>query len=103
MLTTKTPAEILQKAYELSVPQGMGHYRFTPGPLYDHELNDLTASKNADSNGRIYFDYVKGRAVKLKVGAEPNENGETEVLNLESYWFDHTEEKRLELVRFLSE
>lgn len=52
---------VIAKAYELSRPQGMGFYHFTPGPLPEDQIDQIAG----DSSQSVNLDYVNGRAVKL--------------------------------------
>lgn len=98
MITLKPIKEILQRAYMLSQPVGMGHLQFTPGPLSDAELTEYVGMNSRSVNGAVHysFDYVKGRAVKLSV---------VEIIGTDTYdvridggWFDHSDHE-VELLR----
>lgn len=73
-----------QKAYELSVPQGLGFMHFTPRPLDESEAKEMICME-----GRcpLSMDYVHGRACKLTVFKEDNK------LFVPPSWYDHTDEQ----------
>ncbi len=78
---------LIQKAYELSRPQGMGMLHFNPAPLTDKEAEAFVRP-----DGTVHLDYVKGRACKFHVRKE----GEKFVID--SPWYDHTDEQLAELL-----
>jgi len=56
-------AEVLKALYNASHPQGMGMLQFSPGPLTDDEVKKCMAHGT-------YFDYVKGRVMKVEIGGD---------------------------------
>ena len=86
---------LVQTAYDLSKPQGMGHLHYQPGPLSDEDADMLLECKGTSIGTPSYnvvvsMDYVRGRSVKMsvfKVGEHPNK------LFIRDIWFDHTEEE----------
>ena len=80
----------LQKAYELSSPQGMGHIHYRPGPLSVEEAT-LLVKAHTGPQGGLSFDYVFGRAVKLCI----YKKGER--YTIEDSWFDHSDAQLAEL------
>ena len=60
-LTSMDKAEVLAKLYNYSKPQGMGFLQFTPEPMTTKEAQSLLDS------GQTYFDYLKGRVMKIKL------------------------------------
>lgn len=81
---------IVQHAYDLSKPQGMGYMHFVEGPLPLEEAKEYVRM-----NGEIAIslDYIRGRACKLVVFRD--EDG----LWMRGDWFDHSDEALQELVR----
>ena len=94
---------LVKKAYELSVPLGMGHLHYKAGVLDDATVDKILASANIYSEIRLVMDYVHGRAVKLSVFRQQS-NGESptwEYLNAKGpelwwiydQWPDHSAEQ----------
>lgn len=87
--TGHEPYLILQKAYELSSPQGMGFMHARAGGLSDDEAKAIVAGATRGSpphNASISFDYVHGRAMKLWMDVREGR------LFLPRSWYDHSEE-----------
>ena len=86
---------LVQTAYDLSKPQGMGYLHYQPGSLSDEDADMLLECKGTSVGTPSYnvvvsMDYVRGRAVKMsvfKVEDYPNK------LFIRDTWFDHTEEE----------
>lgn len=76
---------LIQKAYELSRPQGMGFMHYVEGD----SLTDDDAQEVIDANAGhpISLDYVRGRAVKLRIAYDPTRT--QYFLRDEGRWFDH--------------
>ena len=72
--------KLVQTAYDLSQPRGLGILHYEEGPLSDEEAKKLIH----DGNTPVSMDYVKGRAVKMVVFREG------EKLFIADPWFDHT-------------
>ena len=53
-------ARILKALYNRSRPQGMGIFHHDPKPMTDEEAKALLANQT-------YFDYVKGRVLKVNL------------------------------------
>lgn len=83
--------KFLQKAYELSKPQGMGFLHFEPGELPDAEAAQWV-KRCSDARG-VSYDYVNGRSLKLHI--EIDENGES---SMHDSWYDHTDRQLKELM-----
>lgn len=86
--------KFVQKAFELSSPQGFGHYHYKPGGLSDEQAKALIVE--GDKEYAVSLDYVQGRAVKMHVARD--EEGR---LSIDNAWFDHSDrqlEKLLEHV-----
>jgi hypothetical protein len=66
------PADVLLALYNAARPRGMGFLVYDPEPLSREEANKLLQEKQ-------YFDYVKGRVMKVRFG-----NGA-----VEAKWYDH--------------
>ncbi len=54
-------AEVLAALFNASRPQGMGFLQYTPEPMSSGEASEILAS------GVVYFDYLKGRVMKLSL------------------------------------
>jgi hypothetical protein len=74
-----------QKAYSLSVPQGMGFIHYTSDPLTDDEARGLIKDEGTCNRVVLDMDYVKGRACKITVFRT---NGR---LLINDSWYDHTD------------
>lgn len=86
--------KLAQKAYSLSVPQGLGFLPYTPEPLSEEEAKSLVRETSPWSP--LDIDYIKGRSIKLCVRRE--EDGR---LTLQDSWYDHTDEQYKELLSSL--
>lgn len=51
-------ADVLRVLYDAAKPQGLGFLNFTPSPMTRDEADELLKGQN-------YFDYVKGRVMKV--------------------------------------
>ena len=56
-------AEVLAALYNASTPQGMGFLQYDPAPMTVDEATSLLEQ-------RTYFDYLKGRVMKIDLGGE---------------------------------
>lgn len=82
---------LVQKAYELSRPQGLGFMHAKPGPLSDQEVDSILSRSHV---GRpVSMDYVNGRAVKLNVRRDADGR-----LWIRPNWYDHTRMQLSELL-----
>lgn len=79
-LTGVDLVKLIQAAYNLSAPQGLGLMQFTAAPLTEDE-----AKRFIRQNGGVDADYINGRAVKLTVFSD---NGR---LWMRDSWYDHTD------------
>jgi hypothetical protein len=75
--------KIIQEAYALSVPQGMGFMHFKPGPLSDEEVAGILSRYESHERIAVDMDYIKGRAVKMIVFKK--DGG----LYIHDNWYDH--------------
>lgn len=75
---------LIKEAYNLSKPQGLGFMHFDPAPLTDDEI--LAILMRGTSRCPVNMDYVKGRAVKLNVFI--NEENQ---LSIHDSWYDHND------------
>ena len=57
--------EILRRLYDNAKPQGMGFLHFTPEKMTTEEANTLY-----NSSRDRYFDYVKGRVMKIDLNGD---------------------------------
>lgn len=81
---------LVRKAYELSVPVGMGMIHYRPGPLDSMGVDELVRVMN--KTGYLSMDYVHGRQVKFtirKIG---------DYYFVHRRWPDHTEAQLIELL-----
>jgi hypothetical protein len=62
------PAALLAALYNNSIPLGMGVLHYEPGRMSEEEAERLIAERA--ENGRAYFDYLKGRVMKVEVGGD---------------------------------
>lgn len=54
-------AKILAALYNASKPQGMGIRHYDPKPMTEQEADELLKEQT-------YFDYLKGRVMKIELG-----------------------------------
>jgi hypothetical protein len=59
-------ALVLKALYDNAQPLGMGGLHFRPGSMSEDEANRIVAS----SEGRLYFDYVGGRPLKVDLAGD---------------------------------
>lgn len=57
-------AEVLAALYNRAQPQGMGMLHYDPIPMDAKEAQEILDS------GSHYFDYLKGRVMKVNLGAD---------------------------------
>ena len=83
--------KLVQEAYNLSDPVGMGFLHFVPGPLSDEEAKAILLAERERSQGSCVFhlDYVKGRCCKFGVWVD----SATGKLYTQDSWYDHTPEQ----------
>jgi hypothetical protein len=87
---------LVQTAYALSQPQGLGFIHATPGPLTDEEVDAILA-RDHDTWG-LNMDYVKGRAVKMAVHRGPDGTR-----FIDNTWYDHSPDALETLVERIRE
>lgn len=61
MLQIKDKARALKALYNASKPLGLGALQFDPNPMTDAEAKQIIDS------GQTYFDYLKGRVMKVNL------------------------------------
>ena len=61
MLEIKDKARALKALYNASKPLGLGALQFDPKPMTDSEAKQIIDS------GQTYFDYLKGRIMKVNL------------------------------------
>lgn len=61
-ITGLDKAEVLAALYNSAKPQGMGFLHFEAKPMTKEEAQQLL------DKGQTYFDYVKGRVMKIEIG-----------------------------------
>ena len=59
------PAEVLQALYNAARPLGLGHLHHDPEPM---SLSEAYATYTERASA--YFDYHKGRVMKIEIGAD---------------------------------
>lgn len=89
VVTEANLIELIKKAYELSVPLGMGFFHFTEGSLTDEEAKAMIVD---DSFCPISLDYIRGRSCKMNVYKKEGE------LIIRAPWYDHTTKALKELL-----
>ena len=57
-------AEVLAELYNHAKPQGMGFLHYDPNPMTVDEAQQIL------DQGHTYFDYVKGRVMKVDLGTD---------------------------------
>lgn len=66
-------AAVLAALYNASKPQGMGFKQFDPTPMGEEEAQSLLVPGNSLYTGKeqdIYFDYLKGRVMKVDLTSD---------------------------------
>jgi len=66
METDLTPAEVLAALYNHASPQGICFIHYDTTPMTVEEAQEII-----DARGDTYFDYLKGRVMKVDVSARP--------------------------------
>lgn len=74
--------KLVQEAYALSRPQGLGTMHFQPGGLSEADAKAITDRERG--NIAASMDYVKGRACKMTVFRQDGK------LFIRDAWFDHS-------------
>lgn len=80
--------DLIQAAYELSVPRGLGFLHAEPGPLSGIEIDEIRTRQR----DQINLDYVKGRCVKF------NTIHQGSPIYISDRWFDHRPDDLTELL-----
>ena len=91
-ITGKDLKVLIKKAYDLSVPKGMGFLHFAAGGISDDLVNHIIENGKKDPDCAVEMDYVGGRCCKFDVSKEGNK------LLIPDKWFDHTDEEYKELL-----
>ena len=107
-LTGVDMPRLVARAYDLSVPLGMGYLHFTPEPLTEEEVESLLADGTElpyilPKDYVLNLDYVKGRSVKLRVLRTDRVSFPVpEGCQMWMYadWFDHSREQLEDLLEF---
>jgi hypothetical protein len=64
-------AEVLAALYNNSRPLGLGILRYDPRPMTIQEARELITDSSQQDNGSfslpLYFDYIKGRVMKVNL------------------------------------
>ena len=68
-------AEVLAALYNAAKAQGMGLLHYTPEPMTIEQARELLGSRpdlapHASPRQRTYFDYVKGRVMKVELSGD---------------------------------
>lgn len=56
-------ADVLSALYEYAKPLGLGFFEYVPGPLPENEAQRFVSQ----NPGYLYFDYLKGRLMKVNI------------------------------------
>lgn len=59
---------VLAALYNASQPLGMGFLHFDPKPMSAQEAWEIIYASETAADGTIYFDYLKGRVMKVRLG-----------------------------------
>lgn len=84
--------KFVQKAYELSQPQGLGFLHYEKGALTDDEAQGIIDSSRPDGRNAVSMDYVKGRSIKMHVSRDDGK------LFIYNNWYDHSPHQLKELL-----
>ena len=60
-------AEILAALYNAARPLGLGVLHFTPEDMTVEDARTMISDYQEDFRGELYFDYVKGRVMKIRL------------------------------------
>jgi hypothetical protein len=82
---------VIQAAYKLSEPQGMGFLHAKPGPLTEAEVDAILA--RGTPAHPVNMDYINGRACKFYVQVSEG------VTQIASRWYDHTDDDTAALLK----
>ena len=63
-ISNRNKAEVLAMLYNKAKPQGLGLIHFTPEHMTTKEAQEILDS------GQTYFDYVKGRVMKVDLSGD---------------------------------
>lgn len=61
-------AKVLAALYNRANPQGMGFLQYDPSPMTEEEAQKIL--DNMDPKYGIYFDYLKGRVMKVNLTSD---------------------------------
>lgn len=61
-------AEVLARLYNCAICQGMGFLHFDPKPMTKAAAQEIVAE--CEKNNSWYFDYLKGRVMKVDIGKD---------------------------------
>lgn len=85
--------KIVQAAYDLSRPLGLGSLQYEAGSLTDEEADAIVDHQNFERGVAVlHLDYVKGRAVKLTVYRRMESDSRPNLPDrfISGPWHDHT-------------
>lgn len=68
-ITGLDKAEVLCALYEVAKPLGFGHLHYKPGPMPIDRARELIEAHSL-ADGRMMFDYVAGRVLKVDLGGD---------------------------------
>lgn len=85
---------LVRRAYDLSVPVGMGFIHAKSGSLTDEEVDKLI---DLDDEDPVSMDYVFGRACKFHIMKEDDK------FYMLNSWYDHSPEQLDELIALAKE
>lgn len=64
-ITEDQKPKLLTALYNAAKPLGMGFLHYDPTPMTITEAEQILAEANERQRGHVYFDYLKGRVMKL--------------------------------------
>lgn len=85
-VTDHDHVKMVQLAYDLSVPRGLGFFQADRESLSEDDARaQINLDKDTDRGWPINIDYLKGRAVKFRVRRANNDRW-----YVRPHWYDHT-------------
>lgn len=68
-IPVKPVKKLFAALYEGAIPLGLGFIHYKPGPFPEEELDELLKLHHKGDT-TFYFDYVKGRVMKVRLGKD---------------------------------
>lgn len=97
--------KMIKKAYDLSVPQGLGFLNAERGPLPDTDVEGVLQTCRDSQIEYLSIDYLKGRSIKLYIHQVLDDQRKCFVdhpdvkFYMYPYWYDHSTQALEELLR----